>query len=403
MLTLDKFEEASEVVKRVTKDTKLQYSKFLSDATGNKVYLKPENMQLTGAYKLRGAYYKMSTLSDEERAKGIITASAGNHAQGVAYAAQQYGAKAVIVMPTTTPLIKVNRTKSYGAEVVLYGDVYDEACAKAYELAEQEGYTFIHPFDDLTVATGQGTIAMEIFKELPLVDYILVPIGGGGLACGVSTLAKLMNSKIKVIGVEPEGAACMKASIEAGEVVTLSGVNTIADGTAVKTPGEKIFPYVKENLDDIITVPDEDLVVSFLDMVENHKMVVENSGLLTVAALKQLDVKGKKIVSILSGGNMDVITMSSVVQQGLIMRDRIFTVAVLLPDKPGMLSKVSDVIAKKNGNVIKLEHNQFVSTNRNAAVELRITLEAFGTDHKKEIIEALEVEGYKPKTVRTNI
>lgn len=403
MLTLDKFEEASEVVKRVTKDTKLQYSKFLSDATGNKVYLKPENMQLTGAYKLRGAYYKMSTLSDEERSKGIITASAGNHAQGVAYAAQQYNAKAVIVMPTTTPLIKVNRTKSYGAEVVLYGDVYDEACAKALELADKEGYTFIHPFDDLTVATGQGTIAMEIFKELPLVDYILVPIGGGGLACGVATLAKLMNSKIKVIGVEPEGAACMKASIEAGKVVTLPSVNTIADGTAVKTPGEKIFPFVKDNLDDIITVPDEDLVVSFLDMVENHKMIVENSGLLTVAALKQLDVKNKKIVSILSGGNMDVITMSSVVQQGLIMRDRIFTVSVLLPDKPGMLSKVAEVIAKKNGNVIKLEHNQFVSTNRSAAVELRITLEAFGTEHKQEIMDALEKEGYRPKIVRTNI
>lgn len=396
MLTLDKFEEASEVVKRVTKDTKLQYSKFLSDATGNKVYLKPENMQLTGAYKLRGAYYKMSTLSEEERSKGIITASAGNHAQGVAYAAQQYNAKAVIVMPTTTPLIKVNRTKSYGAQVVLHGDVYDEACAKALELAEEEGYTFIHPFDDLTVATGQGTIAMEIFKELPLVDYILVPIGGGGLACGVATLAKLMNSKIKVIGVEPEGAACMKASIEAGKVVTLPSVNTIADGTAVKTPGEKIFPFVKDNLDDIITVPDEDLVVSFLDMVENHKMIVENSGLLTVAALKQLDVKNKKIVSILSGGNMDVITMSSVVQQGLIMRDRIFTVSVLLPDKPGMLSKVAEVIAKKNGNVIKLEHNQFVSTNRSAAVELRITLEAFGTEHKQEIMDALEKEGYRP-------
>lgn len=403
MLTLDKFEEASEVVKRVTKDTKLQYSKFLSDATGNKVYLKPENMQLTGAYKLRGAYYKMSTLSEEERSKGIITASAGNHAQGVAYAAQQYNAKAVIVMPTTTPLIKVNRTKSYGAQVVLHGDVYDEACAKALELAEEEGYTFIHPFDDLTVATGQGTIAMEIFKELPLVDYILVPIGGGGLACGVATLAKLMNSKIKVIGVEPEGAACIKASIEAGKVVTLPSVNTIADGTAVKTPGEKIFPFVKDNLDDIITVPDEDLVVSFLDMVENHKMIVENSGLLTVAALKQLDVKNKKIVSILSGGNMDVITMSSVVQQGLIMRDRIFTVSVLLPDKPGMLSKVAEVIAKKNGNVIKLEHNQFVSTNRSAAVELRITLEAFGTEHKQEIMDALEKEGYRPKIVRTNI
>ena len=389
MLTLDKFEEASEVVKRVTKDTKLQYSKFLSDATGNKVYLKPENMQLTGAYKLRGAYYKMSTLSEEERSKGIITASAGNHAQGVAYAAQQYNAKAVIVMPTTTPLIKVNRTKSYGAQVVLHGDVYDEACAKALELAEEEGYTFIHPFDDLTVATGQGTIAMEIFKELPLVDYILVPIGGGGLACGVATLAKLMNSKIKVIGVEPEGAACMKASIEAGKVVTLPSVNTIADGTAVKTPGEKIFPFVKDNLDDIITVPDEDLVVSFLDMVENHKMIVENSGLLTVAALKQLDVKNKKIVSILSGGNMDVITMSSVVQQGLIMRDRIFTVSVLLPDKPGMLSKVAEVIAKKNGNVIKLEHNQFVSTNRSAAVELSISRKLWMHWKKKDIVQSL--------------
>ena len=403
MLTLDKFEEASEKVREVTKDTKLQYSKFYSDLTGNKVYLKPENMQLTGAYKLRGAYYKMSTLSDEERAKGIITASAGNHAQGVAYAAQQYGTKAVIVMPTTTPLIKVNRTKSYGAEVVLHGDVYDEACAKAYELAEEHGYTFIHPFDDLTVATGQGTIAMEIFKELPLVDYILVPIGGGGLACGVSTLAKLMNSKIKVIGVEPEGAQCMKASIEEGKVVTLPEVNTIADGTAVKTPGEKIFPYVRDNLDDIITIPDEELVAAFLDMVENHKMIVENSGLLTVAALKHLDVKGKKVVAILSGGNMDVITMSSVVSQGLILRDRIFTVSVLLPDKPGMLSKVADVIASKDGNVIKLEHNQFVTTNRKAAVELRITIEAFGTEHKDQILDALYEGGYAPKIVRTMI
>ena len=403
MLTLKAFEEASEVVKKVTLETKLIYSDYLSKQTGNKVYLKPENMQFTGAYKLRGAYYKSSTLSEEEREKGVITASAGNHAQGVAYAAKCYGMKATIVMPTTTPLIKVNRTKSFGAEVVLYGDVYDEACAKAYELAQEHGYTFIHPFDDLAVATGQGTIAMEIIKELPIVDYILVPIGGGGLATGVSTLAKLLNPKIKVIGVEPAGAACMKASIENGNVTTLEGVNTIADGTAVKTPGTKIFPYIQENLDSIITVPDEDLIVSFLDMVENHKMVVENSGLLTVAALKQLDVKDKKIVSILSGGNMDVITMSSVVQQGLIFRDRIFTVSVLLPDKPGMLSKVSSVIAAQNGNVIKLEHNQFVSTNRNAAVELRITIEAFGTDHKQQILDALEKEGFMPRLVRTNL
>lgn len=403
MLTLERFEEASDIVRKVTQETKLVYSDFYSAQTGNKVYFKPENMQLTGAYKLRGAYYKISTLSDEERAKGLITASAGNHAQGVAYAAKCFGVKAVIVMPTTTPLIKVNRTKGYGAEVVLHGDVYDEACEKAYELAKENGYTFIHPFDDPAVATGQGTIAMEIIKELPVVDYILVPVGGGGLATGVSTLAKLLNPKIKVIGVEPEGANCLQESVKAGKVLTLDHVSTIADGTAVKTPGSKIFPYLQKNLDDIITVPDEELVVAFLDMVENHKMVVENSGLLTVAALKHLDVKGKKIVSILSGGNMDVITMSSVVQQGLIMRDRIFTVSVLLPDKPGELSHVADVIAKQNGNVIKLEHNQFVSINRSAAVELRITLEAFGTEHKKQIMEALERNGYQPKLVRANI
>ena len=403
MLTLEKFEEASEIVKQVTSETKLMYSEFLSNQTGNKVYLKPENMQLTGAYKLRGAYYKISTLSPEEREKGLITASAGNHAQGVAYAAKKYGVKAVIVMPTTTPLMKVNRTKSYGAEVILKGDVYDEACEYAYQLAEENGYTFIHPFDDPTVATGQGTIAMEIFKALPLVDIILVPIGGGGLATGVSTLAKLLNPKIKVIGVEPAGANCMQESLKKGEVTTLPGVNTIADGTAVKTPGKNIFPYIQKNLDDIITVPDEELVVAFLDIVENHKMVVENSGLLTVAALKHLNVQNQRVVSILSGGNMDIITMSSVVQQGLIFRDRIFTVSVLLPDKPGMLSKVADVIAKENGNVIKLEHNQFVSINRSAAVELRITLETFGTEHKNQIIKALEEKGYQPKQVRTNI
>ncbi len=305
MLTLDKFEEASEVVKKVTQETKLVYSDYLSAQTGNKVYLKPENMQFTGAYKVRGAYYKLSTLTDEERKKGLITASAGNHAQGVAYAAKCYGVKAVIVMPNTTPLIKVNRTKSYGAEVVLFGDVYDEACAHAYELAEENGYTFIHPFDDLAVATGQGTIAMEIFKELPLVDYILVPIGGGGLATGVSTLAKLLNPKIKVIGVEPAGANCLQVSIKEGKVTTLEHVSTIADGTAVKTPGSKIFPYLCDYLDEILTVKDEELVVAFLDMVENHKMIVENSGLLTVAALKHLNVKDKRVVSILSGGNME--------------------------------------------------------------------------------------------------
>lgn len=400
MMTLEKFEEATEIVKKVILKTKLVYSDYLSEQTGNKIYLKPENMQFTGAYKVRGAYYKISTLSEEERQKGLITASAGNHAQGVAYAAKLYGVPATIVMPTTTPLMKVNRTKSYGADVVLYGDVYDESCEKAYELAEKNGYTFIHPFDDLDVATGQGTIAMEIIKELPTVDYILVPIGGGGLATGVSTLAKLLNPHIKVIGVEPANASCMKASLKAGKVVTLDSASTIADGTAVKTPGSKIFPYIQKNIDDIIAVPDEELIVAFLDMIENHKMVVENSGLLTVAALKHLDFKDKKVVSILSGGNMDIITMSSTLQHGLIERGRIFTVSVLLPDKPGELVRVANVIAKEQGNVVKLNHNQFVSINRNAAVELRITLEAFGNEHKERIVNALEKEGFRPKIVK---
>ncbi len=403
MLTLERFEMASEIVKKVTKPTKLVYSEYLSEQTGGKVYLKPENMQHTGAYKLRGAYYKISTLTEEERAKGIITASAGNHAQGVAYAAKEFGCKATIVMPTVTPLIKVNRTKAYGAEVILHGDVYDDACEKARQLAEETGCTFVHPFDDDDVITGQGTITMEIIQELPTVDYIFAPVGGGGLISGVATLAKMLNPKIKVIGVEPIEAASMSASLEAGEVITLDSANTIADGTAVKTVGENALQYVKENVDMMLTVEDDELIGAFLDMVENHKMVVENSGLLTVAALKQLDLTGKKVVAILSGGNMDVITMSSIVQHGLIQRDRIFSVSVLLPDKPGELVRVADTIAKAQGNVIKLEHNQFVSTNRNAAVELRITLESFGTEHKREILKALEDAGYKPKSISAKL
>ena len=399
MLTLEKFEEATELVKRVTNPTKLIYSDYLSEQSGGKVYLKPENMQHTGAYKIRGAYYKISTLTEEERERGLITASAGNHAQGVAYAAKKFGCKATIVMPTVTPLIKVNRTKSYGADVVLYGDVYDDSYAYACELAEKNGYTFVHPFNDLDVATGQGTIAMEIVQELPTVDYILVPVGGGGLITGVATLAKMLNPKIKVIGVEPSEAASMTAALAAGEVVELESANTIADGTAVKAVGDKIFPYVQENVDDILLVEDDELIGAFLDMVENHKMIVENSGLLSVAALKQLDCRGKKVVCLLSGGNMDVITMSSIVQHGLIQRDRIFSVSVLLPDKPGELVQVAKTIADEQGNVIKLEHNQFVSTNRNAAVELRITMEAFGTEHENRILDALERKGFRPKMI----
>ena len=401
-LSLEKFEEASEIVKKVTQETKLIYSEYFSERYGNKIYFKPENMQRTGAYKVRGAYYKISQLTPEERSRGLITASAGNHAQGVAYAAKLAGVKATVVMPVSTPLIKVNRTKSYGAEVVLYGNVFDEACAHAYELADEHGYTFVHPFNDLEVATGQGSIAMEIIKELPTVDYILVPVGGGGLCTGVSTLATLLNPKIKVIAVEPAGAACLKASLEAGEVTTVSKINTIADGTAVQTPGDKLFPYLQANVDHVITVDDSELTLSFLDMAENHKMIVENSGLLTVAALKHLDFKGKKVVSVLSGGNMDVLTMATVVQNGLMQRDRIFTVSVMLPDKPGQLAAVSSLIAKEQGNVIKLEHNVFANVNRTAGVELTITFESFGTEHKDQIIKALEAAGYCPVITKTN-
>ena len=395
MMTLNDFKAARKTLDGVLHPTDLIYSPFFSRTTGNQVYIKPENMQVTGAYKIRGAYFKCSTLSDEEKARGLVTASAGNHAQGVAYAAQKAGVSATIVMPTTTPLVKVNNTKDYGAKVVLHGEVFDDAAELAAKLAQEEGLTYVHPFNDLTLATGQGTIAYEIFQDLPDVDVILVPIGGGGLAAGVSTLAKLLNPHVEVIGVEPTGAASMKASLEAGHVVTLPAASTIADGVAVKTPGDKVFPYVQKNVDRILTIDDSELVEAFLDVMERHKMVVENAGLLTVAALRRLEGQGKNVVSVLSGGNMDVITMSSLVQHGLIQRGRIFTFAVQLPDRPGSLLAVSQILAANNGNVIKLEHNQFVNINRQSGVELRVTLEAFGLDHKAQILDALRAQGFQ--------
>ena len=395
MLTLEQFKEARNVLQGVLRPTPLIHSPYLSKSCGNNVYLKPENMQVTGAYKIRGAYYKISTLTDEEKARGLVTASAGNHAQGVAYAAQAAGVAATIVMPTTTPLVKVNNTKDYGANVVLHGEVFDDAAELAAQLAEEQGLTYVHPFNDLTLATGQGTIAYEIFQDLPDVDVILIPIGGGGLAAGVSTLGKLLNPNVEVIGVEPTGAASMKASLEAGHVVTLPTASTIADGVAVKTPGDLVFPYVQQNVDRVLALEDGELVEAFLDIMERHKMIVENAGLLTVAALKHLDCKGKNVVSVLSGGNMDVITMSSLVQHGLIGRGRIFTFAVQLPDRPGELMRVADVLARNNGNIIKLEHNQFVNINRQSGVELRVTLEAFGHDHKMQILQAMRDEGYQ--------
>lgn len=401
-LSLEKFQEASQVVSQITHETNLVYSEYYSVLSGNEIYFKPENLQYTGSYKLRGAYYKISTLTAEEKARGLITASAGNHAQGVAYAARAFGVPATIVMPVTTPLIKVNRTKKYGANVILHGDVYDDAYEYARQLSEEQGLTFVHPFNDLAVATGQGTIALEILRELPDADYILVPMGGGGLSTGVATAAKMINPNIIVVGVEPAGANCIQQSLRQGKVVTLPHVNTIADGTAVKTPGDKLLPLIDKYVDEIIVVEDSELVVACLEMMENHKLVVENSGLLSVAALRHLKrVKGKKIVSVLSGGNMDVVTMASVVQSGLILRDRIFTVSVLLPDKPGALAKVADLIGELQGSIIKLDHNQFINMNRSESVELRITLEAFGTDHKNQIVRTLDERGYRPKLVGT--
>ena len=399
MLTLERFKEARTVLRGVIADTELVHSKYFSDLCGNEVYLKPENLQVTGAYKIRGAYYKISKLPEEQKEQGLITASAGNHAQGVAYAAKLAGVKATVVMPTTTPLIKVNRTKQYGARVILYGAGFDDAADYAVKLSQEQGMTYIPPFNDLDIACGQGTIAYEIFQSLPDVDIILVPIGGGGLAAGVSTLAKLLNPNVKVIGVEPTGAASMKASVEAGHIVTLPSAVTIADGVAVRTPGDLVFPYVRDNVDEFLAIEDDELVDAFLDIMENHKMVVENAGLLSVAALKHLDCRDKNVVSILSGGNMDVITMASLVQYGLINRGRVFTFSVMLPDRPGELLHVAEIVAKQNGNIIKLEHNQFVSINRLSKVELRVTLEAFGHEHKAAILKALRDEGYDARPV----
>ncbi|MFI3249755.1 MAG: threonine ammonia-lyase, partial [Eubacteriales bacterium] len=369
-MTQEQFKEARKVIKEVIHTTSLVHSPFFSKEHHNNIFLKPENMQVTGAYKIRGAYYKISKLTSEEKSRGLVTASAGNHAQGVAYAAKKMGVPATIVMPTATPLLKVNNTKEMGAKVILHGSVFDEAAERALALSQEEGLTYVHPFNDLDVATGQGTIAYEIFQDLPDVDIILIPIGGGGLSAGVSTLAKMLNPSVKIIGVEPKGAASMSESIQAGEVVSLAWATTIADGVAVKTVGDKVFPYVQANVDQIITIDDHELIDAFLDTLEKHKMLVENAGLLTVAALSHLDCKGQNVVSVLSGGNMDVLTMASLVNHGLISRGRLFTFVVELPDTPGQLLKVAEILSVNSANVVKLDHNQFSHINRQHGVEL---------------------------------
>ena len=389
------FMEARERLRTVIVKTKLIYSPVFSEETENDIYLKPENLQKTGSFKIRGAYNKIAKLSDEEKKKGVIASSAGNHAQGVAYAAKKLGIKAVIVMPKHTPLIKVEATRRYGAEVVLHGEVYDDAYKKALELQKENGYIFVHPFNDEEVLEGQGTIALEILDELPNADIILVPLGGGGLVSGIACAAKLKNPQIKVIGVEPEGAASALAALQKGEVVELKEANTIADGTAVKRIGEINFEYIKKYVDDIITVSDYELMETFLLLVEKHKIVAENSGILPVAAAKKLNIKGKKVVAVVSGGNIDVLTISSMINKGLIMRGRIFTFSVQLADKPGELLKVSEILSKQNANVIKLEHNQFKNLSRFKDVELQVTVETNGEEHIHKITEIFKKEGYE--------
>ena len=403
MSKIQDFITAKEKLSKVLLKTSLIQSPIFSKEAGNEVYIKPENLQKTGSFKIRGAYNKITNLSDEEKKKGVIASSAGNHAQGVAYGAKESGIKAVIVMPKSTPLIKVESTKQYGAEVVLHGDVYDDAFKKAKELEEKEGYIFVHPFDDEDVIYGQGTIALEILEELPETDIILVPIGGGGLISGIACAAKILKPEIKIIGVEPDGAASAYEAIKEDKVVELKEANTIADGTAVKKIGNTTFEYIKKYVDEIITVSDYELMEAFLLLVEKHKIIAENSGILSLAALKKLKEKNKKVVSVVSGGNIDVLMISSMINEGLIRRDRIFNFSVNIPDKPGELAKVVDLIAQQGANVVKLEHNQFKNLSRFKDIELQITVETNGSEHIQNLTQAFEEKGYEIVRIKSKI
>lgn len=395
MIELYNFIEARERLKTLIWKTPLIYSDIFSMETSNDIYIKPENLQQTGSFKIRGAYNKMAKLSDEEKSCGVIASSAGNHAQGVALAGKKLGIKSVIVMPRYTPLIKVEATRGYGAEVVLFGEDYDDAYKKALELQEKEGYTFVHAFNDRDVIEGQGTIALEVLEEVPDADIIIVPLGGGGLISGIAAAAKLKNPNIKIVGVEPEGAASAKLSMEKGRVEELDHSNTIADGAAVKKIGDITFEYINKYVDEIVTVSDYELMKEFLILVEKHKIVAENAGILPLAGLRKLKEKNKKIIGVLSGGNIDVLTISSMINKGLVSRGRVLKFSVDLPDKPGQLVNISQILARLNANVVKLEHNQFKNLNRFHHVELQVTVETNGEEHIKSIIDALGSEGYK--------
>lgn len=396
---LEKIKEARENIRNVITKTPLLYSNVFSKSSNNNVYMKCENLQLTGAYKIRGALNKIISLSDEEKAKGVICSSAGNHAQGVAYASSLIGVESCIVMPETTPYLKVESTKNYGGNIVLHGKCYDDAFIKAKAIEEGEGKVFIHPFNDMDIIYGQGTIALEIFEDIDNLDYILVPIGGGGLISGISLAAKALKPNIKIIGVQAEGAPSMAISVQKDRISTLDSVNTIADGISVKTPGDKTFEIVREYVDEIITVSENDIVESFLLLVEKHKLVAEASGVVSLAALKNLKVKNKNVCCILSGGNIDMLTISTLINNGLVSKGRLFCFSVELKNVPGELLKISEILAKENANVVKLEHNQFKAINRIHNVLLEVTVETNGHEHIEKIINSFEREKYSIKVM----
>ena len=395
---------AAERLSGTAKHTEIIPSPVLSEMTGHTVLLKPENLQVTGSFKIRGAYNKIASLSEEELARGIVTASAGNHAQGVAYAARERGAKATILMPTITPPLKVDATKAYGADVVLHGDVFDEAAAYAAELSEKQGMVYVPPFDDYEVLCGQGTIAMEILDDVPDVTDIVVPLGGGGLGAGVALAVKTFRPEVRVIGAIPEGSPAFKNSLAAGRVVAADQVVTSAEGVAVKRPGDLTFALLNEFLDDLVTVSERDINEMILLMLEKHKLVVEAAGAVSLAALEHLNLRSRKfasapgppvVVPIISGGNI-----GAVIQKGMIARGRIMNFEVELPDTPGQLVKVATILAQERANVIALDHDQFKASGVYAnAVALGVTVETNGPDHIDRILAALREAGYQPRRI----
>lgn len=391
---LDNILAAHDTIKNVVMETPLMHSAHFSKLYNNRVFIKCENLQLTGAYKIRGALNKISRLTPQEQTRGVVCSSAGNHAQGVAYAAAQIGVDATIVMPVSTPLVKIQATKDWGAKVVLHGQVYDDAYKEARRIEQQQGQVFIHPFDDIDVIYGQGTIGLEILEQLIDVDVIVCPVGGGGLISGIALAAKALKPDIQIVGVQAEGAAAMERSFVRGAIIDIDRVSTIADGIAVKCPGRLTFDIIRKNVDDIVTVRESEIVGAFFSLLSRHKLLAEPAGVVTLAALDRLGVRNQKIACVISGGNIDVVTISSIINSALVSQGRLMCLAIELQDKPGELVKVASILADANANVIQLEHNQFKAKDKLHNVVLEVTAETNGLDHIAEIKAAFTEAGY---------